>query len=333
MNQLRAATGDADKTPKQMVVNDINDLQRLLSFKTKQIGSVIASNLTPEKMCRIAMNELRQNSYLANIAVKNPGSFVNAILQASHLGLEIGGALGQAYLVPYKDEIKMIPGYRGLISLSRRSGDITSINAEVVYENDKFELELGIDPKMKHVPELNGDRGLPKLVYMVAKFKDGGYHFEWMSMQDVEKVRAASSSDTKKTTSPWVKWYEEMAKKTVVRRGWKYLPMSIEMESALTIETANDENRSVVFDNDTGSIVVDDGEGAVDQKPDDKPAIENNPSETLPATNIDMETGEVRKQPVQRQQQAADDQDNPYADIPNNPPARQGRARRSVDVD
>jgi len=252
-----AATGTAAKEPE-----NIGDLSKFLADRLGQIKSVVAKNVTPEKMARIALNELRSNSYLLKIAIQNPGSFVNAVVQASHLGLEIGGALGQAYLVPFKGEIKMMPGYRGLISLSRRSGEISSINAEVVYENDVFDLELGLQTKVTHKPNLNGERGEPKLVYMVAHFKDGGSHFEWMTVAEVMKIKARSSAVKSGGQTPWETDRDEMIKKTIIRRGWKYLPMSIEMQSLEKIESANDEGKPVVIESD-GSLIIDESTGEI----------------------------------------------------------------------
>lgn len=229
----------------------IAGLGAVLATKLSQIRSVVASQVTPEKMARVALNELRLNDYLAKLAMANPDSFINAVLQASQLGLEIGGALGQSYLVPYKNEVKLIVGYRGLLTLSRRSGFITSIKAEMVYENDAFELELGIDTKVTHKPRLDGDRGAPKLVYMVAHFTDGGYHFEWMSIGEVNKIRDRSPSGK---NGPWVTDYEQMALKTVIRRGWKFLPMSIEMQKAEVVEHAADTGKGLVIDGDSIEI-------------------------------------------------------------------------------
>jgi recombination protein RecT len=240
-NQAVAKTNPDAKLPAQ---RSIADLGKVLASKFDQIKSVVASTVTPQKMARIALNELRLNDYLAKVAMSNPDSFINAVVQASHLGLEIGGALGQCYLVPYKSEVKAIVGYRGLLTLARRSGFITSIKAEMVYENDTFDLELGIETKVVHKPLLTGDRGKPKLVYMVAHFTDGGYHFEWMSIGEVDKIRARSPSGK---AGPWVTDYEQMALKTVIRRGWKYLPMSIEMMRTEQIEAAQDAGQKVSF--------------------------------------------------------------------------------------
>lgn len=256
---------NAPATTQQMTpdkVKSITDLGTFLGGRMKQIKSVIASNLTPEKMARIALNELRNNDYLAKIAIKNPESFVNSIVQASHLGLEIGGVLGQAYLVPYNGEIKMMPGYRGLISLARRSGEITSINAEIVYANDTFDLVLGVAPQVTHKPMLDGPRGEPKLAYMVANFKDGGHHFEWMTMEEIMSIRARSSAVQSGKKTPWDTDRDEMIRKTVIRRGWKYLPMSIEMQTAQLIESANEQGKSVVIDGD--AVLVQDDPAAPD---------------------------------------------------------------------
>lgn len=243
-------------------IKTISDIGAFLGTRMKQIKSVIASNLTPEKMARIALNELRNNDYLAKIAIQNPESFVNSIVQSAHLGLEIGGVLGQAYLVPYKGEIKMMPGYRGLISLARRSGEITSINAEIVYQNDIFDLVLGVDPQVTHKPMLDGPRGEPKLAYMVANFKDGGHHFEWMTMDEILSIKARSSAVQSGKKTPWDTDRDEMIRKTVIRRGWKYLPMSIEMQTAQLIESANEQGKSVVIDGD--AVMVQDDHGAPD---------------------------------------------------------------------
>lgn len=277
-----AAKGNVITKPK-----NINEMSQFLAARMSQIKSVVASNLTPEKMCRIALNELRTNKYLMQAALNNPMSLVNSVIQASHLGLEIGGTLGQAYLVPFKGEVKMMPGYRGLISLARRSGDISSINAEIAYEHDVFDLELGIQAKVKHKPKLDGDRGTPVLVYMVAHFKDGGYHFEWMTISDVMKVKARSASVKSGKESPWDTDESEMIKKTVIRRGWKYLPMSIEMQKAAIVDSAIEQDKNIVIDGD--SFVVDQETGEIidhdEKRP--EPKQEAKQIEHIPANTIE----------------------------------------------
>lgn len=272
----------------------VADLSGFVASRIKQIRSVVASNVTPEKMARIALNELRTNDYLAKCAIQSPESFIAAISDASHLGLEIGGALGQAYLVPFKGEIKMMPGYRGLLSLARRSGEITSINAEIVYENDEFSLELGLESKVTHKPRLNGNRGEPMLAYMVAHFKDGGHHFEWMTIEDVYKARDRSSAVQSGKKTPWDTDRDEMIRKTVIRRGWKYLPMSIEMQHAKALDDAAEAGKSAKIETIEGeSFVV-----IEDEKPEEKPALPELSDEEFnskKADTLDQETGEIKR--------------------------------------
>ena len=307
VNELKAAViGKQVTKPK-----NINELSQFLAGRMGQIKSVISNKLTPEKMARIALNELRSNQYLANIAMQNPGSFVNAVVQASHLGLEIGGILGQAYLVPFKNEIKMMPGYRGLISLARRSGEINSINAEVVYENDVFDLELGLQTKVTHKPNLNSDRGEPKIAYMVAHFKDGGSHFEWMTVVEIMKIKARSSAVKSGKETPWDTDRDEMIKKTVIRRGWKYLPMSIEMQSAEKIESAMEQGKEVVIED--GSIVVDESTGEITQPEDQKSSPGNN--QKKPSYN-QAETEKPKQEVPERPEPEAPAQDDQESWVP-----------------
>jgi recombination protein RecT len=156
----------------------------------------------------------------------NPESFCGAIMACSQLGLEPGNSMGQIYLIPFGKEVQVILGYKGMIELARRSGQIVSLSAHEVFKNDIFEFEYGLEEKLKHVPDLLGeDRGDLVAVYAVAKFVGGGHQIEVMSKSDVDKIRKRSKSGN---VGPWATDYNEMAKKTVLRKLFKYLPISIE---------------------------------------------------------------------------------------------------------
>lgn len=229
--------------------NPVAMFRGFLEKQKGQLAAALPKHVTPDRMIRLACTEFAKNPTLQKCT---PTSVFGAIVQASQLGLEIG-VLGQAYLVPYRNsrnntyEAQFIPGYKGLIGLARRSGEVTSIETHIVYERDTFNLVLGIDSKVEHVPYLEGDRGNPRLVYGVAKFRDGGYHFEWMPMVDVEKIRARSKASN---NGPWVTDYEQMVRKTLIRRMANYLPMSVELQSAIQISDAADEGKRVVLDGD-----------------------------------------------------------------------------------
>ena len=127
----------------------------------------------------------------------------------------------------------MIIGYKGMIDLARRSGQVLSLNAYAVREGDDFSFQLGLKPDIHDVPSLEADRIKKPItyVYAVATLQGGGYQFEVMSRAEVEAVRAKA-----KSKNIWNTYFEEMAKKTVIRRLFKYLPVSIE---ALEITNAD----------------------------------------------------------------------------------------------
>lgn len=219
----------------------------------KQMALALPKHMTADRLARIAMTEMRSNKALAN---SSPESFLGAIMQCAQLGLEPSNGLGHAYLIPFgkgKDEqrrnhVNLIIGYRGMIDLARRSGQILSITARAVHEHDEFSYEFGLHEDLTHKPYEDGDAGELTHVYAVAKLKDGGVQFEVMSRKQVEAVRAKSAAGK---DGPWVTHFEEMAKKTVIRRLFKYLPVSIEMQKAVGLdeqaEGGIDQNNAAMF--------------------------------------------------------------------------------------
>lgn len=305
-NALRAAaTGETQ--------NPVTAFRGFLEKQKHQLAAALPKHISPDRMIRLACTEFAKNPLLQKCT---PVSVFGAIIQASQLGLEIG-VLGQAYLVPYRNnkantyEAQFIPGYKGLISLARRSGEVTSIETNIVYEHDQFDLKLGLETHVDHAPNLDGDRGRARLVYGVARFRDGGHHFEWMSLADVDKIRARSKASS---NGPWVTDYEQMVRKTLIRRMANYLPMSIELQVAIQIGDAADEGKRATLDGDF--VIVQD-----DEQPADAPAqLEERQAVTIPqqarapaAEAIDRGTGEIHEPTQQRV--AATDADAPgFAD-------------------
>ncbi len=206
----------------------------LLDKMKGEIARCLPKHLTPERMMRIAVTELRKTPKLQEC---DPMSFIAAIMQASQLGLE-PGIMGSCYLIPFwnsklkKYECTFMPGYRGFLDLARRSGQIVSLVSRAVYENDEFSYEFGLKENIIHKPCMD-DKGSLIAVYAVALLKDGGHQFDVMSKAEVEAIREQSKS---KDSGPWVTHYEEMAKKTVLRRLFKWLPCSVEMQKTITLD-------------------------------------------------------------------------------------------------
>lgn len=200
----------------------------------KEIAKALPSVISPERFARIATTAVTQNPALAACS---PQSFIGAMLTAAQLGLEVNSPLGQAYLIPYGSNCQFQLGYRGLIELAHRSGDIKSIESHVVYENDEFDFEFGLEPRLKHKPT-KGDRGEATWVYAVYRTKDEGYGFEVMSVDDINRHRAKYS---KARNSPWDSAWDEMAKKTVIKRVLKFAPLKTEFVRAMVAdETTTD---------------------------------------------------------------------------------------------
>ena len=213
-----------------------------------EIKKALPSVLTPERFTRIVLSALSTNPKLQQTT---PQSFLGAMMTAAQLGLEPNTPLGQAYLIPFKNkgvlECQFQLGYKRLIDLAYRSGQITVIQAHTVYANDEFHYEFGLDPQLKHVPA-KGDRGDPVYFYGIFKTKDGGFGFEVMSVDDVRRHAERFSQAYKSEYSPWKTNFEEMAKKTVLKKALKYAPLKTEfVRGVSTDETVKTEISDDMF--------------------------------------------------------------------------------------
>jgi recombination protein RecT len=223
------------------------------------IAAVLPKHVTPDRLMKIAMHSIRTTPALQECSVK---SLLGAVIQSSQLGLEPGTVLGHAYLVPYRNkktgttEAQFILGYRGMIDLARRSGQIESIAAQAVHAHDEFEFAYGLNETLVHKPAMTGDRGDIIAFYAIAKLKGGGHAFEVMPRADVDAVMRSSQS--RGQWGPWKDHYSEMGRKTVIRRLAKYLPLSIEFATAAALDgqaDAGEQDMAGVLDGDF--VVVD----------------------------------------------------------------------------
>lgn len=240
VNQAPATAPTQKKAP--TLLNIVNSD----GFK-KQMSLALPKSLTADRLARIVMTECRKTPALLKC---NQESFLGAILQCAQLGLEPGSALGHCYLLPFGNgkardglqNAQLIIGYRGMIDLARRSGQIVSIAAYVVREEDEFDYQLGLQPNIVHKPAHKAKPGAVTFVYAVANLKGGGVQFEVMSRAEIEAVRSQSKAGT---SGPWVSHWDEMAKKTVIRRLFKYLPVSIEIARAVEVDERSDRGEVV----------------------------------------------------------------------------------------
>lgn len=211
------------------------NLNDYIKSMESEIKKALPSVITAERFTRMTLTAVRTTPGLASC---EPMSFLAAMMSAAQLGLEPNTPLGQAYILPYRNtkkgitEVQFQIGYKGLIDLAYRSGEVELVQAQCVYENDKFELEYGIEPKLKHVPA-DGERGKLTKVYAMFRTKSGGYGFECMSVADIEAHAKKYSKAYAGKISPWKSNFEEMAKKTVLKKVLKYAPLKSDFVRAV----------------------------------------------------------------------------------------------------
>lgn len=203
-----------------------------------QLAMALPKFLDCDRFVRSAISEFRLNPALKECSVP---SVLGFYMQAAMCGLEPSSVLGQCYPVPFwnnktkQRECQFILSYRGMLSIARRSGDILSIDAQIVHEKDEFILTYGLDQILEHRPDLSDDPGPMIGAYCIVRFKDGGYQYKFMPRSEIEAHRRRSKATG---FSPWQTDYEEMAKKTVFRSLFKWLPISIEQATQIGADTA-----------------------------------------------------------------------------------------------
>lgn len=232
MGKLATTTKTTKLTPAAKTQQD--GIAHMLQRAWPRIEAVMPKHMSAERLYQIALSAINTTPRLAEC---DPSTILSCVMKCSALGLEPSAVdgLGRAYILPYRSkqgmQAQLIIGYKGMLDLARRSGEIKDISARAVYEGDEFEYSFGLDESLHHRPAARehkeGER--PTHVYMVAHFKDGGHYMDVMTAQEVEAVRKRSKAAN---NGPWVTDYEAMAKKTVIRRAFPYLPASIEAQTA-----------------------------------------------------------------------------------------------------
>ena len=270
-------TGAIQKKASEKPQKPGNVLGAYINRMSGEIAKALPSVMTPERFSRIALSAVSSNPKLAETS---PQSFLAAMMTAAQLGMEVNTPLGHAYLIPFRNhgvmECQFQLGYKGLLDLVYRSGDVSTVQAHVVYENDTFEYSFGLEPTLKHIPARK-DRGEATYVYAVFKTKDGGYGFEVMSMEDVKAHAKKYSKAYGSSVSPWATNFEEMAKKTVLKKCLKYAPMKTEFFRGLS----RDETISTDIAEDMTEVVAE------------------YPAEEPEAVAVDEATGEVVQEVIQ----------------------------------
>lgn len=229
----------------------VNSLKALLEKSKSKIAEVLPRHVTAERLCKTALIAANKTPDLLQCTKQ---SFLQSVMTAAELGLDVSGTLGSAYLLPYNCKTKsggwekrcqLIVGYRGMIDLAHRSGRIDTIEAHVVCDKDFFRCVRGLNPVLEHSIDARSERGDVIGAYAIARTKNGASQFDFMTLSEINAVKGRSKASE---YGPWVTDFEEMAKKSVTRRLCKYIPQSPELERALALDVEAETGQ--VFDVD-----------------------------------------------------------------------------------
>ena len=214
-------------------------MQGTLEKMADKFTEALPRQMDVNKFISVAKLTLNKNPKLLQA---DKTSLMQTFMKAAQDGLYLDGR--EAAAVQYGNQVNYLPMVEGVIKLMHNSGLIKTISAEVVYENDCFEYELGSNPHVKHIPLLVGNRGNRICVYCYVQTANDGEYIEIMNMDDLDKCKQQAKGASS-PHSPWVKWFDQMAKKTVIHRIAKRLPKNDAISSVVRIEEDTDFKQAV----------------------------------------------------------------------------------------
>lgn len=201
-------------------------------------------DLNFQKESAFAMQIFQANDYLAGM---DPNSIRDAIVNVSLTGISLNPVLKMAYLVPRKGKCVLDVSYIGLIKIVTDTGSVKNIEAKIVYSNEPFEIQQGTNPYIKHGISPTKDKGQMVGCYSVATLNDGSTSVEWMYKEDIDAIMMRSEAVKADKMSPWKSDYDQMARKTVVKRHYKFLPKSERGILASNAINVDDQNNGIDF--------------------------------------------------------------------------------------
>ena len=273
------------------MTQSLTKIGNALQSNEKRIKAKLGGMIKWEYFCSAFLTSIEKNPALADCTEV---SLIKAVLDASQLRLIPDGVLGEAYIVPYGKTATLIPGYKGLIQLCLRSKLVKKIGARIVYQNDLFKYEYGMNEACVHIPT-EEDPGMIRGAYAVFEMSDGVKGFEFWPYKKLmdHKFKFAKGLDktdrSGKHTSPWVTNEEAMITKTVLRSVTKILPKSIEdistvnaIEDGINLDLADAEFKEIIDEKKVETAKVLD-----DQKP-NLDALKDAPSDATPPADGEM---------------------------------------------
>lgn len=204
----------------------------VVTFVNQQVclftGAATDQSVTWAKESQFAIQAFQKNDFLAKTAMANPTSAQNAIINVAAIGITLNPAAKLAYLVPRDGGVHLDISYMGLLHLAQVSGAIQWGQCKLVHANDTYESN-GLDKAPTHKYNAFGERGPVVGGYCTVKTQQGDYLTDEMSLAEIKQVENTS----KAKNGPWKNWWEEMARKTIVKRAAKYWPRVERVDNAI----------------------------------------------------------------------------------------------------
>ena len=249
-------------TPQQQAIQTFKN--QLSSYEKQILPDLLDKHgISPAQFVQIVLSEIKKNEKLLQAFIENPSSMFASILAGAEIGLIPSDMIGEFYLIPrnvkgsdgkYKQTVTPLVGYKGLVNILLRSGDITRIHTEVVYEGDVFEPVYGLEPNIIHKPNFDVPRNAAKIryAYAVAKMKNGEYQFAVLTRAEIEGIKNLAKYENDLYFNDKMGINRWMEKKAALTQLSKMLPKDYYSKKAITMDgmvsggavlTLDDENK------------------------------------------------------------------------------------------
>jgi len=240
---------------KELVQNFSNTITQ---YEKSNLAELLERHsISPAQFKQIVINEVKKTPKMQEAFLNDPASLFGSILHCAELGLNPSAMMGEFYFIPFKKSIKPILGYKGLVTLLLRSGEINAIYSEIVYEGDEFEFEYGLEPKLIHKPNLDERTPKIKYIYAVSKLKNGENLFKVMSKTEILEIANMTQYPNDLFFNPKKDPQNWMAKKTVLKQLGKLLPKDYYGKKGLSMDDNIEGGAFIKLDDDNNLIVVD----------------------------------------------------------------------------
>ena len=242
------------QTSQQQLISNFS--ATISKYEHKNLAELLETHsITPSQFKNIVINEVKKSEKMQQAFLNNPASLFASILLCAELGLNPSADVGEFYFLPFGSKITPILGYKGVMNLILRSGEISKLWSEIVYQDDEFEYELGLEPKLVHKPNHERTNKNIKYVYAVAKLTNGETMFKVMSKKEIMEIVEMSKYPnslygSSKDPQGW------MYKKTVIKQLSKTLPKDYYGKRGISVDDKVEGGGYLKLDDDNNIMFV-----------------------------------------------------------------------------